>query len=189
MAIDNSPGATSAGAASSLDAFLAGIERRAYRMAVVATNSPDDALDIVQDSMMGLVQRYANRDADEWQALFYRILHSRINDWYRRHAVRRCWRQWLGGADSADGDPIAALPDHGSADPAAALGRQHAIETLDRALRQLPRRQQQALMLRLWEGMSVAETACAMACSEGSVKTHYSRAIHTIRGLLEDHWP
>lgn len=160
-------------------------------MAEFATGNRDDALDLVQDAMLGLVKKYSDRNADEWGALFYRILQSRIRDWYRRGRVRNRLFGWLtrqAGRDD-DADPVQDVADPVAADPAATVGGRIAIERLEQALQRLPLRQQQAFLLRSWEGLDTAATACAMGCSEGSVKTHYSRAVHSLRAQLEDHWP
>ncbi len=172
-----------------LDRFLAGVERRALRMAELATGNRDEALDIVQDAMFVLVRRYRDRGDSEWGPLFHRILQTRILDWYRRGRVRHKWLAWLAPHDNEDEDPLASLPDAGARRPEDLLGNARAGEALESALRNLPLRQQQAFLLRTWEGLDVAATASAMGCSEGSVKTHYSRAVHTLRDLLEDHWP
>jgi len=173
-----------------LDRFLAAHERRAYRMAVLATGNHEDALDVVQDAMIKLVQRYARRNASEWPALFTRILQNRLADHYRRNAVRRKWRQWLGRVDEDDPaeDPLQQQVQPGTHQPDEQLSQQRAMQTLDAALKKLPLRQQQVFLLRQWEGLDVAQTAQAMGVSEGSVKTHYSRAVHTLRSQLEDHW-
>ncbi len=161
-------------------------------MAELATGSREDALDLVQEAMLGLVRRYGDRDAADWAPLFHRILQSRIRDWYRRSRVRNRFRVWLGGWRGDDGqegaDPVQALPDAAPGVERRAAG-EDAVEDLCRALQALPLRQQQAFMLRAWEGLDVAATAYAMGCSEGSVKTHYSRAIHRLREQLEEHWP
>jgi RNA polymerase sigma-70 factor (ECF subfamily) len=171
-----------------LDAFLAQVERRAYRMAYLATRHRDDALDVVQDAMCALVRSYADRGEAELKPLFYRILNARIVDWARRRKVRSVWMRVLGARrDEEQDDPLEAVPDPAAADPATALGRSDAMTTLERALRELPVRQRQAFLLRIWEGMDVSETARAMECSEGSVKTHLSRAVHALREILEDH--
>jgi RNA polymerase sigma-70 factor (ECF subfamily) len=175
-----------------LDRFLAGVERRAFRMAEMATGNREDALDLVQEAMLGLVRSYAQRDDSEWAPLFHRILQSRIRDWYRRRRVRNRFRLWLrGGADEHDDapDPIQNAADTGRPDTEQKVAQDAAMDRLQSALHSLPVRQQQAFMLRIWEGMDVAQTAFAMGCSEGSVKTHYSRAVHRLRELLEDHWP
>ncbi len=138
--------------------------------------------------MWNLASRYASRGEAEWAPLFHTILQSRIRDWYRRTRVRNRLRVWFGASDEQN-DPIAALPDDPAAGPAERLVRRRATERLEAALRDLPLRQQQAFLLRAWEGLDVAETARAMRCSEGSVKTHYSRAVHRLRAQLEDVWP
>jgi len=171
-----------------LDRFLAGVERRALRMAEIATGSRDEAMDIVQDSMFQLARRYRQRAADEWGPLFHRILQNRIRDWYRHGKTRRRWLEWM-RPDDDDDDPVENIPDPRAAGPENLLGQAQAGTALEVALRQLPRRQQQAFLLRVWEGLDVSETAAAMNCSEGSVKTHFSRAVHTLRGQLESHWP
>jgi len=176
-----------------LDRFLAGVERRAFRMAELATGNREDALDLVQDAMLGLVKSYADRDEQDWAPLFHRILQSRINDWYRRSKVRNRFRVWLGfGSASGDEpavDPIQTVVDHRQPDTLSLLQQADAIGQLQSALQALPLRQQQAFLLRCWEGLDVAGTAFAMGCSEGSVKTHYSRAVHKLREVLGEHWP
>jgi len=157
-------------------------------MAEFATGNRDDAMDLVQDAMLGLVKKYSDRGADEWGALFYRILQSRILDGYRRARVRNRLFGWLGRAGE-DGDPMQDVADPVSNDPADTLANRQAIERLERALKDLPLRQQQAFLLRSWEGLDTAATAFAMGCSEGSVKTHYARALHSLREQLEGHWP
>lgn len=169
-----------------LDRFLAGVERRAFRMAQLATGNVEDALDLVQESMLKLAQHYGRRNEQEWGPLFHRILQSRIRDWYRRSRVRNRWRVWLGG-EADEEDPLHNLADAESPGPAELLAGQRAMSAIEQALQRLPLRQQQAFLLRTWEGFDVAETAHAMGCSEGSVKTHYSRAVHTLRVLLEGH--
>ncbi|MCW8917355.1 MAG: RNA polymerase sigma factor [Gammaproteobacteria bacterium] len=168
-----------------LERFLAGVERRAFRFARVATGNDDDALEIVQEAMLKLVQHYAQSDAAEWPALFHRILQSRIRDGYRRSAVRNRLRVWFGGGDEED-DPLQNQPDHHGQGPLQQLQNERFGGALEQALRALPNRQQQAFLLRAWEGLSVEETARAMGCSAGSVKTHYSRAIQSLRQRLED---
>ncbi|MDE2304650.1 MAG: RNA polymerase sigma factor [Gammaproteobacteria bacterium] len=174
-----------------LDKFLAGIERRAFRMAEVALRDADDALDVVQDAMLKLVRHYAARPAGEWRPLFYRILENGIRDLQRRRTIRRRFMAWLPGPaqdpDAECPDPIEAAADPGP-DVLTRLQRSEAIERLDDSLSALPARQRQAFMLRNFEGLDVAETARAMGCSEGSVKTHYSRAVHSLRESLGEVW-
>jgi len=172
-----------------LDRFLSGVERRALRMAEIATGNRDEALDIVQDAMLLLAQRYGRRSEQEWGPLFHRILQNRIRDWYRRGKVRLRWLDWLRGHDEDDDDPLANVADAQARRPEDEIGNQRAGTALEMALHALPRRQQQAFLLRVWEGLDVAATAAAMNCSEGSVKTHFSRAVHALREQLEDHWP
>jgi RNA polymerase sigma-70 factor (ECF subfamily) len=170
-----------------LDRFLAGVERRALRIAEFGTGNREDALDVVQDTMLRLVQRYADRPEQEWAPLFHRILQSRITDFHRREAVRRRWRVWFRGDEQAFGDPLENQPAPASAGPDRRSDADHMAATLEQALAGLPLRQQQAFLLRMWEGLNVAETAQAMGCSEGSVKTHLSRAMRALREQLEDH--
>lgn len=176
-----------------MDRFLAGVERRALRMAELAVGNRDDALDLVQEAMLGLVSKYSHKSENEWGALFYRILQSRIRDWYRRSKVRYRIFGWLGQRHDPDEDvktdPIQEAADPAAPDPSRMLRNERAMEQLDQALKSLPLRQQQAFLLRSWEGLDVSETACAMGCSKGSVKTHYSRAVHKLREQLEGHWP
>lgn len=173
-----------------LDRFLAGVERRAYRMARIATGDEQEALDLVQEAMLNLVSRYRDRPEPEWGPLFYRILQSRIRDWYRRTRVRLWWRRWLTPAQQ-DGDdeedPLDRAPDLTRPTPDRDLQNRRAMAALEAALHELPLRQQQAFLLRAWEELDVAQTAHAMGCSEGSVKTHYSRAVHTLRNKLGDY--
>jgi RNA polymerase sigma-70 factor (ECF subfamily) len=176
-----------------MERFLASVEKQAYQMAVIAVQSADEALDLVQEAMLGLVRHYSGRSEAEWRPLFFRILQSRIRDWYRRDQVRRRWRGWLErwhGQEDEDGDdPMSTVAAPEKDEPARLVEGSAALATLIQALQQLPLRQQQSFLLRAWQGLSVEETAAAMRCSEGSVKTHYSRAVHTLRGMLEGHWP
>lgn len=137
--------------------------------------------------MLKLAERYADRPEQEWGPLFHRILQSRIADFHRREAVRRRWRTWFRGDDAECGDPLENQPAPVHVQPERRADTEDMAGTLERALMDLPRRQQQAFLLRMWEGMSVAETASAMGCSEGSVKTHLSRATHGLREKLEDY--
>jgi RNA polymerase sigma-70 factor (ECF subfamily) len=171
-----------------LNRFLADVERRAFKMAKFASGNTAEAFDLVQEAMLQFVRRYTDRPPEEWNALFYRVLKSRITDWHRRTSVRKRFLAWLGRTDDGEDreDPLQSLPDQASPNPSEQVLRQEERRTLEKAIRRLPLRQQQAFLLRAWEGMDVAQAAFAMGCSEGTIKTHYSRAVHTLRGLLED---
>lgn len=173
-----------------LNQFLAGVERRALRIAEIAVRNRDDALDLVQDAMLKLVCNYAERGQNEWTPLFYRILQNGVRDWHRRQAVRNRVMVWFGGTKSDDGDydVIAAAPDLVGRSPDNELEDAQAMRDLESGVRSLPARQREAYMLRTFEGLDVAGTAIAMGCSQGSVKTHYSRAVHTLRDKLGEHW-
>jgi RNA polymerase sigma-70 factor (ECF subfamily) len=174
-----------------LDKFLAEVERRAFRMAQVALRDSDDALDVVQDAMFKLARNYGTKPSEEWRPLFYRILQNGIRDLQRRRTVRKKLMVWLPGAkedpDNEAQDPLDALADAGPDAPELLMQRE-AMQKLESSLRALPARQREAFMLRNFEGLDVAETAQAMGCSEGSVKTHYSRAIHSLRDQLGEVW-
>ena len=169
-----------------LEQFLADVERRAFKIARLGLRHDDDALDAVQDAMMKLVQSYASRPEAEWRPLFYRILANQVRDLQRRRTVRGRIMSWLPARDAEDDeefDPIAQAPSP-DATPARKLELDEAIGVLEAAIAALPERQQQAFLLRNFEGMDVNETASAMGCSEGSVKTHYFRALATLRAKL-----
>jgi RNA polymerase sigma-70 factor (ECF subfamily) len=174
-----------------LEKFLADIERRAFRMAQVALRDPDDALDVVQDAMLKLTRNYASRPSNEWRPLFYRILENGVRDLQRRRSLRKRIMTWLPGAkedpDNESQDPLDNVADGGPAIPEVLMQGQ-AMQRLEISLRALPARQRQAFMLRNFEGLDVAQTAAAMGCSEGSVKTHYSRAVHPLREQLGEVW-
>ena len=173
-----------------LNQFLAGVERRALRFAEIAVRDRDEALDLVQDAMIKLVRNYAGQPEDEWTPLFYRILQNGIRDWHRRQMVRNRVMAFFGRTSDAedDYDPVAQAPDPMGRTPDEQLEARQAMQKLDHAVTALPARQREAFMLRTFEGMDVAATAIAMGCSEGSVKTHYSRAVHTLRDVLGEHW-
>jgi len=172
-----------------LHIFLQGAQARAFRIARFATRNNEDALDLVQDAMFKLVEKYSGRPETEWPPLFYRILHSRINDWHRRNSVRNRFRGWLGSAEDETEDPLQTVPDPHGCSPEAESETSEGMTKLQEALAALPLRQQQASLLRAWEGLDVKQTAIAMSCAEGSVKTHCSRAIHSLRAQLGEHWP
>jgi len=168
-----------------LEAFLLKVERKAFRMAEMSTRNREDALDIVQDAMMQLASKYANKPEDQWAPLFYRILNNRIMDCHRKNTTQRRWRVWFSGSDDEDSyDPIEHAPNE-ELSPSEVVDLEDSVERVDHLLKQLSPRQRQAFLLRAWEGMSVEETATIMKCSQGSVKTHYSRAVHFLREELQ----
>jgi len=171
-----------------LERFLAGVERKAYRIAQIGLRNEQDALDAVQDAMLQLVRSYASRPAAEWPPLFYRILENRIRDMQRRSTVRGRVMSWLpwNSEDDSD-DPVALAPDPAPG-PVAQLQGGEIMAALEAALAELPARQRQAFLLRSLEGLDVAQTAQAMGCSEGSVKTHHFRAVQVLRARLGDFW-
>lgn len=173
-----------------LERFLLDTEKRAFRIARIAVRNDDDALDIVQDAMLQLARRYGRRPCEEWRPLFYRILQNRIRDCLRRRKVRSRVMAWLPAwreEGERQPDPWNDVPD-GRPQPAERLAAGEAMQLLEEALADLPPRQREAFMLRTLEGLDVAQTAQAMGCSEGSVKTHYSRAVHRLRDLLGSAW-
>jgi RNA polymerase sigma-70 factor (ECF subfamily) len=172
-----------------LSAFLAGVERRAFKQAVFAVRDEEAALDIVQDAMMRLSERYGDRVPEELPPLFQRILQNAIRDWFRRQKVRSTWTTLLsaiapGRGEEDDQDPLDSLSAAGDANreesPPEQLERSQVIEIIEQELTRLPPRQREAFVMRYWEELDVAETAKAMGCSEGSVKTHCSRATHAL---------
>jgi RNA polymerase sigma-70 factor (ECF subfamily) len=173
-----------------LNQFLASVELKAFKIAQAALRHEDDALDAVQDAMLQLARAYADRPAEEWKPLFYRILENRIRDMQRRRTVRGRVISWLpfkNDDEEDELDPIAQTPST-EPQPPRRLEIAETMDALEKALGTLPRRQQQVFMLRTLEGLDVAETATAMGCSEGSVKTHYFRALQSLRAQLGDFW-
>lgn len=133
---------------------------------------------------MTLAQRYAGRDAGEWPPLFHRILQNRIRDWYRRQKVKNKIFSWFQHTDDKDEKPEDNAVNTQTLEPERALQNESLGKAIDTALAELPLRQQQTFILRAWEGLNVNETASAMGISRGSVKTHYSRAIATLKASL-----
>lgn len=173
---------------SELSAFLEGVERRAFKQAVFAVREEEAALDIVQDAMLRLAEKYGDRPLAELPLLFHRIMQNAIRDWYRRQKVRSLWTSFLSslspGRDDEDQDPLETFeaPDGsiGEETPATQAERAQVLEIIEQELNRLPERQRQAFVMRYWEELDVADTARVMGCSEGSVKTHCSRAAHTL---------
>src|SRR5678809_5020 len=178
---------------SELEAFLKSIERRAFKQAVFAVRDEEAALDIVQDAMLRLAEKYGQRPAAELPLLFHRIVQNAIRDWFRRQKVRSLWTTLLssltGNREDDDQDPLETLEVSDGSNryeaPAARLEQAQVIEIIEQEISRLPARQREAFILRYWEELDVAETARAMNCSEGSVKTHCSRAAHALATALK----
>jgi len=176
-----------------LSDFLAEVERRAFKQALFAVRDDHAALDIVQDAMLKLSEKYGGKPASELPLLFQRILQNVIRDFYRRQKVRALWTtpvSALFGAESEDDhDPLETLEVESTSKsmepPPDQLARAQVLALIEKALTKLPARQRQAFLLRYWEEMDVAEAAKIMGCSEGSVKTHCSRATHALAAMLE----
>jgi RNA polymerase sigma-70 factor (ECF subfamily) len=172
--------------------FLASVERRAFKQCVFAVHNDDAALDIVQDAMMRLAEKYSSRPGAELPLLFQRILQNAIRDHFRRTKVRSTWTTLLGnlglGGEDDEGDPLETLEVEDTsnipASPAAQLEQAQVMATIEDAVKGLPERQREAFLLRYWEELDVSETAKVMGCSEGSVKTHCSRATHALAKVL-----
>jgi len=173
-------------APASMDAFLAQVERRAFRMAELNLGHREDALDAVQDAMLRLVKHYSDKPAQEWTPLFWGILRRRIVDLQRRRKVRSIMVGWLGGRDEDGEDLPMWEPADTGPGPLERLNDAQSYADMAAAVKLLPQRQREAFMLRVLEGLDVAETAQAMGCSEGSVKTHLSRALQRLRDQLEE---
>jgi RNA polymerase sigma-70 factor, ECF subfamily len=174
-----------------LSDFLREVERRAFKQTVYAVRDDHAALDIVQDSMLKLAEKYADKPVTEYPMLFQRILQNTMRDFWRRQKVRNLWTTLLSsfgaGQDGEDDhDPLDTIDVEDESDnPIVQLERSQTMGIIEKALEKLPARQREAFVLRYWEDMDVAETAAMMGCSQGSVKTHCSRAVHTLAALLE----
>lgn len=168
------------------------MERRAYKQALFAVRNEDIALDIVQDAMLKLAEKYGDKPAEELPMLFQRILQNTIRDFYRRQKVRSLWMTPLSALTSAndeDADPLETLEVENQSKlasiPHAQLEQSQLLAIIEEEIKKLPPRQREAFLMRYWEDMDIAETAAAMGCSEGSVKTHCSRATHTLAVALK----
>lgn len=157
-----------------------------------AIRNEETALDIVQDAMMRLAEKYGDRPVTEWPMLFQRILQNAIRDSYRRSKVRSLWTTLLSSLashDDEDNDPLETIAAEHESDglesPHRQLERSQLLGVIEKEIEKLPPRQREAFLMRYWEEMDIAETAAAMGCSEGSVKTHCSRATHTLAVALE----
>lgn len=176
-----------------LSDFLASVERKAFKQAMFALRNDESALDVVQDAMLKLSDKYADKPAAELPLLFQRILANAINDFFRRQKVRNLWTTLFSSLnyddENGESDPLETLEaEEGSnrAESAAdRVSREQILNIIDKEIQRLPRRQREAFLMRYWEDMDVAETAAAMGCSEGSVKTHCSRATHALAQALK----
>lgn len=186
--INATPTAVSGDNRQRLELFFQQQEQRALKFAAFSTRNHADAADLVQETMLRFVRKYSHRAPSEWPPLFHRILQNCMIDWQRRQTVRNRFRSWLKIDDGEpDQDPLAQLPDTSQPGPEQQLSGDQIGSAINHALRQLPLRQRQAFLLRNWQGLSVAETAIAMECGQGSVKTHLSRALTRLRNLLAEY--
>lgn len=169
--------------------FLRQIEKRAFRQTAYAVRDEHAALDIVQDAMLKLADKYANKPIAEYPMLFQRILQNTTRDYWRRQKVRNLWTSLFSSFGPQDDEEFDLLEtiDVEDADnnPYDQLERSQTMVLIGKALEKLPARQREAFVLRYWEELDVAETAAAMGCSQGSVKTHCSRAVSAMSQLLE----
>lgn len=175
-----------------LNDFLRSVEKRAFKRSAYLVRDDDAALDIVQDAMIRLAEKYFDRPAAELPLLFQRILSNATMDWFRRQKVRRSVMQNMSDFESADPDGDFDLLESlesqdgalGALSAADEVSRAQILQAIDKEVAELPTRQREAFLLRYWEELDVAETASVMGCSEGSVKTHCSRAVHSLAKSL-----
>jgi RNA polymerase sigma-70 factor (ECF subfamily) len=176
-----------------LSDFLKSVEKRAWKRAVYAVRDEDAALDIVQDAMIRLAEKYVDRPAAELPLLFQRIVSNATMDWFRRQKVRnqvvRNFSDYDVSGGDGDFDILETLEAFGSSleheSAADSVSRAQILQLIDSEVALLPARQREAFLLRYWEELDVAETAASMGCSEGSVKTHCSRAVHALAKALK----
>lgn len=176
-----------------LSDFLESVERRAFKQAVYAVRKDEAALDIVQDAMIKLAEKYGDKPPAELPLLFQRILQNTIHDYFRREKVRDTWVSLFSslGRETEDADGFDILETYEAEEGSEAaessadkVEREQVLAVIDQEVQKLPGRQREAFLMRYWQDMDVAETAAAMGCSEGSVKTHCSRATHTLAKAL-----
>ena len=180
--------------AQELSDFLSSAEQRAFKHAVYAVRDDDAAMDIVQDAMIKLAEKYGDRPASEFPLIFTRILQNRVHDWFRRQKVRNAWVTLFSNVgkkseETDDFDPLEQLsaPDDSEIhqDGSQKLEQSQLLAALESEISKLPTRQREAFLMRYWDELSITETAQAMSCSEGSVKTHCSRATQTLAKALK----
>ncbi len=175
-----------------LSQFLQSVERRAFKHAAFAVRDDDHAQDIVQDAMIKLAEKYGDKPPEELPLLFQRILQNTIHDHFRRQKVRNLWTTLLSSFqrddDDEQGDILEILEAEagtaGAESAADQVEREQVLRSIEDEIQKLPARQREAFLLRYWEDLDVAETAAVMGCSEGSVKTHCSRATHALSKAL-----
>ncbi|MFL6624154.1 MAG: RNA polymerase sigma factor [Sulfurifustis sp.] len=173
-----------------IETFLSGVEHRAYRFALYELRDRDAALDAVQDSMWRLVERYAERPAAEWPALFFAILRNRTTDtkrWRLAQQLRGLLSNRRRRDDDSEDEWLNVPASEHEMPEAQRIAAEQRV-ALERALAQLPTRQRQVFLLREWQGMTTAETAQALGCTEGTVKQHHFRALQTLRAKLSEVW-
>lgn len=176
-----------------LSDFLQSVEKRAFKRTVYHVREEESALDIVQDSMMKLAEHYGDKPANELPMLFQRILSNCTLDWFRRQKTRNALFSNLSDFESAsddgDFDLLETLDSSGQSQQAESAEdstrRAQILREIEVEIMELPARQREAFLMRYWEDMDVAETAAAMGCSEGSVKTHCSRAVAALSKALK----
>ena len=194
-AIANTPPLPAASALATeheLSDFLKSVEKRSFKRALYHVRNEESALDIVQDSMMKLAESYGDKPVSELPMLFQRILSNCMLDWFRRNKVRNALFSNLGDFDTpgedGDFDLLDVLSDQAltprTESAQDTTQRAQTLRGIETAIQMLPLRQREAFMMRYWEEMDVTETAAAMGCTEGSVKTHCSRAIQALARAL-----
>ena len=180
--------------AQELSDFLKSVEKRAFKRTVYAVRNEESALDIVQDSMIRLAEKYSDRPPAELPLLFQRIMSNATMDWFRRQKVRNNVVRSFSDFEAPDGDSDFDLLETleildgaagGTESAADQVSRTQTLVAIEAEVSKLPERQREAFILRYWEEFDVAETANAMGCSEGSVKTHCSRAVHALAKALK----
>lgn len=178
-----------------MDAFLASVEKRAFKHALFSVRNQENALDIVQDAMFSLVQSYSDKPPAEWPMLFTRILQNAIHNHFRRSKVRNYWTPTFSEFDHSTEDEgsfdileslLSRNPDNQAPSAEETVSREEMLSLIENLIKNLPERQREAFLLRYWEEQSVTETAEIMGCSEGSVKTHCSRAAHSLAKALRE---
>lgn len=171
-----------------LDQFLQLVEKKAYKMAVISVRDHHEALDLVQEAMFKLATSYGDKSSNELKPLFYRILQNKITDWHRHQKLKNMLFFWQSNSAQEDDDSVletASTAINSEFEASEQIQQQQLQQALNNAIATLSVQQQQCFLLRSWEGFSVAETAEILGCSQGSVKTHYSRATAKVKEVLE----